>query len=96
MAWIGANQVKLWMYVALAAIVALFIGWFIIRGYEIDSLQKKLTDAQAQVNVVSQMREQELKSRKAAEKRANEIRNTPAKDDGPVSNVLRDSLNRLQ
>lgn len=91
-----------WLYLGLAAIAACLIGVFIYRGYEVDSLTTQLQaaknsaiSAQVQVHAISDLRIQELKNQKEAQKRADQIRKTPSRDDGAVAPVLRASLSRL-
>lgn len=96
------SSIKSYFYLALVGTFLVFVGWFVWRGYEISGLQVKLeasqqaiSDYQTQIQSLTKLREQELKTRQEADKRADEIRNTPKKDDGPVSRVLSDSLRRL-
>lgn len=96
------TQFKTYLWLIVGGVFSIFIVWFIWRGYEISGLQVKLAasqkamqDYQNQITTISQLREQELKTQKEANKRADEIRQTPKKDDGAIAPILLNSLQRL-
>lgn len=104
MSWVAGlfTGIQGWLYAGIAVILASLIGLFVWRGYEIDNLTKQLQAAQnqakaaqEQIQVITSVHNQELANQQKANQRADQIRNTPAKDDGAVAPVLLNSLSRL-
>lgn len=96
------NNFKGWFYGAVLLGIATFVGMFWFRGHEIEQLKHQveiqksdLEDADKTITIISQLREQEIKSHAEAEKRGAEIRSRPPSDNGPISPVLHDTLQRL-
>lgn len=96
------SSVKLYLLGLIAAIIialSLYIYYCHtkIQGLEADLGQAQTESAavQKQVMVISQLRDLEIENQAKANQRADAIRKTPVKDDGPVSHVLLNSLSRL-
>jgi len=96
------NNIKIYLYIGVAAAIAGCVALFIWRGHEIDSLQEKLDASQKtivqyqnQANNIRDLRNFEIQSRKEADASAEEINNAPATDDGPVAPVLLRVLKQL-
>lgn len=104
MAWLVGifSTVQGWLWAGGMMILAILIGVFIWRGYEVDNLGKQLQAAKnqakaatEQAQVINSVRQQELSNQTKANQRADQINQTPEKDNGPVAPVLAATLNRL-
>lgn len=92
------SNLKIWLYGLAAVGVAGFLTFSAWQSQEIRDLEQKLKTSQLQAiqgAAIVQLREQEIKSHEDNDKRAEQIRQTPKKDDGTVSSVLKSSLDRL-